>query len=64
MENKNILGKLLSFLVLAGKVFFVFPMAFAFCGATVYMLYDFMQLIFAFAEYSVFPLAYILSQLC
>ena len=55
---------MLSLLVLAGKIFFVFPMAFAFCGATAYMLYDFVHLIFAFAKYSVYPLAYILSQLC
>ena len=64
MENKSILEKMLSLLVLAGKIFFVFPMAFAFCGATAYMLYDFVHLIFAFAKYSVYPLAHILSQLC
>ena len=54
----------MSLLVLAGKIFFVFPMAFAFCGATVYMLYDFVHLILAFAKYSVYPLAHILSQFC
>ncbi len=64
MNQQSVLKTVFSFIVKLIKIFFVFPWALGMALAAVALTYEFTVQLSAFAEYEVFPLPYILSQLC